>query len=151
MKKKMCDAGVGSLLSMIVLVGFIAGCGESKKPWEIVYPAKGVITLDGKPLGGALIGFVPENSEVPSSVRPQSTSKEDGSFVVGTYSSADGAPEGSYRVIVTHYPIVGSKDNPTNGPNDLPPKYARAESTDLRLEVKGPSTEFASLDLKKSQ
>jgi hypothetical protein len=137
-------------LTICLLAGAgLCGCGEAKKPWETAYPAKGTITYDGKPLSGALIGLIPESTEVPDSVRPRATSKADGSFQIGTYLSTDGAPEGKYKVIVTHYPIVGPPENPTNGPNDLPAKYGRAETTDLILEVKAPATDFAPLELQK--
>lgn len=115
------------------------GCGKAKAPWEIVYPAKGTISFNGKPLAGAQITLVSEDKQFPNSVRPTATSKDDGSFEIGTYSHKDGAPQGSYKVLVLHYPVVGSKENPSAGPNDLPPKYSKVDTTDLTYNVTAPT------------
>ena len=114
------------------------GCAK-KAPWEKVYPATGKISFNDKPLAGAQITLVPEDTKVPNSVRPSATSKDDGTFELGTYSHKDGAPEGTYKVTVLHYPVVGSKDNPSPGRNDLPQKYAKAETTPLTYTVKPPA------------
>lgn len=136
------------LLILTGVSGLLSGCGESKKPWETAIPAAGIIQYDGKPLAGAMISLIPENSDIPVSVRPSATSKPDGTFSLGTYSSGDGAPEGTYKVIVTHYPVIGPPENPSAGPNDLPSKYAKADTTDLKLTVTPPSTTFEPLALK---
>jgi hypothetical protein len=125
-----------------------SGCGIAPpKPWEKVYPAKGVLNYKGKPLGGAMITLIPQNSEFPDSVRPSATTKDDGTFELGTYSRSDGAPAGAYKALVLHFPVVGPKDNPSPGRNDLPAKYARPESTDLTVEVSESSTELKPLEL----
>jgi hypothetical protein len=126
-----------------------AGCGKAPpKPWEKVVPAKGVVKYKGKPLGGAMITLIPKDSTFPDSVRPSATSKEDGSFELGTYSQSDGAPAGAYKALVLHFPVVGPKDNPSPGPNDLPAKYARPDSTDLTVEVSESAAALQPLELK---
>lgn len=137
-------------ITPLLLCGaLLTGCGAAKEPWEEVYPAKGIVKFEGKPISGALISLIPQDSEFPNSVRPTATAKEDGTFEIGTYSKADGAPEGKYKVVVLHFPVVGSKASPAAGPNDLPRKYSKAETTDLIVEVVAPTTEFAPLELKK--
>ena len=133
----------------LALIGFgvLSGCSKAKQPWEKVYPVTGVVQLDGKPIGGALLSFIPQDREVPDTVRPTATSNWDGTFEVGTYSTGDGAPAGAYKVVVLRFPAVGSPQNPSPGPNDLPPKYARPDTTDLSVQVKDAATEL-SLDLK---
>lgn len=138
-----------SIATLLLCNVLLTGCGTAKESWEQVYPAKGVVKLDGKPVPGAVVSLIPQDSEFPDTVRPTATAKEDGTFEVGTYSKADGAPEGKYKVLVQHYPVIGSKASPAAGPNDLPKKYSKAETTDLIVEVLAPNTEFEPLELKK--
>lgn len=145
---------VNSFLTRIgiaaVLLGVlsITGCGKGKDPWEIVYPVKGQINFEGKPIEGAVLTLIPEDSKFPSSVRPTAISEPDGSFEVGTYKSGDGAPAGSYKVIALRYPVVGTKENPAPGPNDLPVKYSRPETTELKVQVDSAPTKLAPFELK---
>lgn len=134
----------------LVLVGaaMSAGCGKSKQPWETVYPAKGTVSYKGEPLAGAVITLIPQDSEFPSKVRPTATSEEDGSFTLTTFANSDGAPAGEYKALVLRYPVVGSKENPSAGPNNLPKKYSKAETTDLTVTVDTAAVEDLSLELK---
>jgi len=127
--------------------GVLAGCSKAKQPWEKVYLGSGVVQLDGKPIGGALLTLVPQDRQVPDSVRPTATSNWDGTFEVGTYSTGDGAPAGTYKVIVLRFPVVGTPQSPAPGANDLPLKYAKSETTDLTVQVKAEATEL-NLELK---
>lgn len=140
--------GVCRMAMLLGIVGLFAGCGKGKEPWEFVVPAKGVIHFKGKPVAGAMITLVPLDDKVPSSVRPTATSKEDGTFQLGTYSAADGAPVGEYKVLALHFPVVGSKESPSAGPNDLPAKYARAETTDLKVTIAEDHPDLPPLELK---
>ncbi len=135
-----------AITTLLLSGALLTGCGKAKEPWEVVYPAKGIVKYDGKPLDRAVITLIPQDPDIPDTVRPTASSKEDGTFEVGTYSKTDGAPEGKYKVIVLHYPIIGKKESPASGPNDLPRKYSKAETTDLIVEIAGP-TEFKPLEL----
>lgn len=146
--EKTLQKRVGMMLLLVSAAGLVAGCSKAKQPWEIVYPAKGVVSLNGEPLAGARITLIPEDEKVPDSVRPSATSNEDGTFSLGTYSLSDGAPAGNFKVLVLHFPVVGPKDNPTAGKNDLPPKYSKPDSTDLTVAVDPSPTDLA-LELKK--
>jgi len=138
-----------SMIAILALAGVAAGCGgKAPAPWEQVYPATGTVLFKGKPLAGAVITLVPLDAEFPNSVRPSATSKDDGTFALGTYATADGAPAAEYKALVLHYPVVGPKDHPSAGPNDLPRKYARAESSDLRVVVSPENSELPPLVIK---
>jgi hypothetical protein len=138
----------GKVLALVLTSGLLAGCGETKQPWETVYPATGKIKYKGEGLMGAQVTLVPVDDKIPASVRPTATTDWDGTFEVGTYSQADGAPAGDYKVVVLHYPVVGSKESPSAGPNDLPAKYATAKTTDLKVTVAEPGTEFPPIEIK---
>lgn len=131
--------GKFAITTLLLGSALLTGCGKAKEPWEVVYPVKGIVKYDGKPLDRAVITLIPQGEDIPDTVRPTASSKEDGTFEVGTYSTKDGAPEGKYKVIVLHYPIIGKKESPASGPNDLPVKYAKPETTDLIVDVAGPT------------
>jgi hypothetical protein len=146
------QAGVFSrwlcLGTLLAVCGSVAGCGKGKDPWEKVYKVRGVVNLDGKPAGGALITFLPQDQKVPSSVRPSAIANWDGTFDIGTYGTGDGAPAGTYKVVVVRFPVIGSPSSPAPGPNDLPPKYSKPDTTDLTVQVKDAETELPPLELK---
>lgn len=138
----------GQFLATLLAAGALAGCGKAEQPWEKVYPAAGVVKFKGEPIEGAVITLVPVSKEVPSFVRPTATSDWDGTFQLGTYSQADGAPVGEYKAVVLRYPVVGSKESPSAGRNNLPRKYATAETTDLTVTITELASEPQTLELK---
>lgn len=141
MQAKVGNRSRKAMVAMLaLLVGTAMGCGKAKQPWEKVYPAKGVLNYKGAPLAGATITLIPEEADYPETVRPTATSQEDGTFEVG-------APAGEYKAIVLRYTVVGSKENPSPGPNDLPKKYAKAETTDLTVNIDASETEIPPLEL----
>lgn len=104
----------------VILSSFLlCGCGDGR-PSLVV--AAGTITLNGEPLEGATVGFQPmdiEGYQRPSVATTDST----GGFVVGTYGSGDGIPQGTYRVTVRKTEIVGKL------PDDFNPEAPTAETT----------------------
>jgi hypothetical protein len=131
----------------LVVLGVLGGCSQSKEPWEVVYPVSGTVKFEGKPVAGAVVTFIPQDKSLPKTVRPTAITEEDGTFEVGTYSQADGAPAGSYKVLVTHYTVTGDAENPIPGPNDLPQKYSKVEETDLQVTIEAQETELKVFDL----
>ncbi|MBI1345067.1 hypothetical protein GC163_02130 [bacterium] len=94
-----------------------SGCGGgSDKPRVPVYPVKGTLTLDGKPLGNMALQLDPIDNN-PNDPKPSTyaTVGQDGSFALSTYSAGDGAPEGSYEVTLGTDPM-----NPVALPNHAP-------------------------------
>ncbi len=135
-------------VKLLLVVSLLVGCGKGKQPWDTAYHAEGVIKIDGKPLAGAQVTLVPQDDSIPDTVRPRGFTDESGWFELSTYADGDGAPEGKYKVVAMRFPVIGSQDNPSQGPNDLPPKYARAETSDLEVEVTAPETELKTLELR---
>lgn len=125
------------------------GCGKAKKPWEVTYPAEGIVKFEGVPLAGAQITLIPVDPEIPDSVRPNGFTQADGSFQLRTYSEGDGAPALKYKVLAMRFPVIGPPDNPSQGPNDLPPKYSRPESSDVILEVTSGEGPLGPIDLRR--
>jgi hypothetical protein len=125
-----------------LFVAAIAGCGGARTT-----PVEGVVLLDGKPLAGASIQFVPQEKG------RQATAETDasGQFAMSTLQPRDGVLPGTYKVVIS----------PPNGPADttqyasadqamaaamkapakkpaaplFPQKYARPDQTPLTQEV----------------
>ena len=139
---------VRSATLMLGLVATLSGCSGSKlEPWEKAIPTKGVLHLDGKPIGGAEITLVSTDPQVPSRVAPRARTKDDGSFELGTFKAADGAPVGSYKVVASWSPLVGDKDSPVRGPNQLPQRYSSPATTDIKVDVVPPATELPPINI----
>lgn len=138
---------LGKLFCPLVLMITLLGCSRAKEPWEIVYPVEGVLNLAGKPLAGASITLIPQDPDVPSTVRPTARSRDDGTFTLGTYSTEDGAPAGDYKVLVLRFPVIVTASNAVAGPNNLPKKYATVQTTDLTVTVNPGEIELEPLEL----
>ena len=77
---------------MTLLAVVLAGCGGRR-----VSPVQGVVTLDGEPVAGATVSFLPDGE----GGRPATGfTAADGTFRLTTYQTDDGALAGDYRVLV---------------------------------------------------
>jgi hypothetical protein len=83
-------------LFVLVTVGiFLTGCSKSRPQ---TYPVTGTLTLQGKPVAGAAITFVPtgEEGEAASAITDSA-----GKYALTTWAAGDGARPGEYRVKVS--------------------------------------------------
>jgi hypothetical protein len=125
----------------LVTAAACVGCGGGP------VPVRGTVTLDGKPMAGATVTFLPEDA---AGRQATATTAEDGSFHLTTLAPRDGAMPGAYKVVVQHAPaqarIAGSqrevfeamKKAPKEKPKPsagLPPKYSDPGQTVLRQTV----------------
>lgn len=134
-------------------VMFASSCGRSKIP-EIqgklpVFPVKGKLLLDGKPLANANLVFHP-TTPLPkdaSQILPRGRTSEDGDFTLTTYSDNDGAPAGKYRVTVSYR---GTHQNlRTNEEPDLMPSaYRNPRASVLKAEVQEGDNDLPPLEIK---
>ena len=136
------------ILLGLMLAPLLSGCGQAKQAWDTAYPAKGVVKYKGVPVADAEVALFPQGTSMPDTVRPRAKTAEDGSFVVWTYKPGDGAPVGNYKVTVVHHKLVEKKGVAIVQPNDLPPKYATVQSTDLVAEIGPKETEIPPIELK---
>jgi hypothetical protein len=126
------------LTSLLVLAIGIAGCSSSDAPKTA--PARGTITINGKPLANVGVTFLPEGTGPIASAN----TNEQGEFNLRTVNPGDGAPIGMHRVVVG-----AAEEGPRKpGAPAIPPKYGRLESTDLSAEVKAGEKNVFSFDLK---
>ncbi len=120
-----------------------AGVAVNRKP---VHPVHGQVHCEGCPAPGAVVTFhLVEGKRFVHS--GDAMVEADGTFTLSTYTANDGAPAGEYAVTVVWWnPLVGEDGRP--GPNVLAERYAKPETTPLRVVVKPGANEFA-LELKK--
>lgn len=123
----------------LVLAVALAGCGETRVP---VLAVTGHVHVNGEPAEGAQVFLHPQGHQLPENLGSIGTVKADGQFAVGTYEAADGVPPGEYVATVQWLKVVGSeKSGAGRGPNVLPVKYSRPETSPLKVSVKdGPTT-----------
>lgn len=86
---------------------FTGGCGKNDN--VEVYPVKGSVTFNGKPMaGGGSISFIPTGGQKGKTgggiIEP------DGTYELMTYTAGDGSMEGDFRVVITQ--VV--QDEPQN-------------------------------------
>jgi len=117
----------------------LAGCGE---PGPRFYPLEGTVLFRGKPLTGAELAFHPV-FDGPGWV-PVAVSGDHGAFAAGSKWPGDGVLLGRYKVTVIWRPRVNEDGE---GPNLLPPRYARADTTDLEIEATADGSRPITLDL----
>jgi hypothetical protein len=89
-------------LALVVL--WASGCGGADKP----VPVEGIVLLDGKPVDGATVTFVPDGGRG----RPASgITDSEGHFQLTTQDQ-DGAVPGNYRVVVRKTPGLARQPPP---------------------------------------
>jgi hypothetical protein len=121
---------------------------SSSRGHVAVYPTKGSITLDGKPMPEATVIFTPAiRSDRLKGIYIRGVVNSDGNFDVGTYKEADGAPAGEFVVTVI-WCKREQKDGETSfGPNLAPAVYARPETSKLKVTIKKGKNELAPFEL----
>jgi tetratricopeptide (TPR) repeat protein len=122
-------AGAAVVLVLVVIGGrSVFGNGGRLA----VHRAQGKAEYEGKPMNNATIFLHPINIKDPRFPKPRAVVQEDGNFLLTTYRKDDGAPVGEYKVTVQWFATVKGSDLPTNV---LPPRYAKAETSDLTVRI----------------
>src|SRR5262245_25055431 len=82
-------------LALLALALTAAGCGSGKT----VYPVRGVVKFDGKPLvGGGSISFVPLTKTEGKTAGGEIAA--DGTYTLMTHKPGDGSMTGEFRVVI---------------------------------------------------
>jgi hypothetical protein len=120
------------LLSIAALM-MCAGCRDSGR--FPTYSAGGFVHFpDGRPLaGGAVI------CESPHGLAARAVIQEDGTFILGTYDTADGAVEGKHRVAIRPPTSVGVDAGGGGRRRSISPidqRFLSLETSGIVLEVK---------------
>jgi hypothetical protein len=148
-----CRTALVALIACLTVVPAMAGCGRKGVP---TFPVRGTVTLDGMPVDGATVMFVPPAGPPNSAVTDSA-----GTFVIAT----PGVPAGVCGVTITKATGGAAMTNPT--PEDLqrlaqnpaaakpptsalPEKFGRTETSGLSAEVTNDASKNVfSFDLKR--
>jgi hypothetical protein len=117
-----------------------AGCGPDR---PLTIPVNGTVTVDGTPVEGASVMFMPQFQGRPA-VGLTDTS---GRFTLTTFARGDGAQPGQHKVTVTLQKTTGfvaDKDGLSGGiaPEGVrvewlvPERYSNPETSGLSIEVR---------------
>ncbi|MFO0956749.1 MAG: hypothetical protein U0800_04685 [Isosphaeraceae bacterium] len=117
-----------------VALGAMAGCSGGKAGTP-TFPVEGRVEYQGKAATGAFVVFHP-TQEQGGEVRPTGKVGEDGKFQLTSFDDLDGAPAGEYAVTVEWYKLVNKGSDWQRGPNVIPPKYGKADTTPIRVTIR---------------
>jgi hypothetical protein len=109
--------------------------GQERKELK-TYPLAGVVTYKGKPLAGATVRFYRKSTTKTRlwDYVADGLTAADGTLAVSTYTAFDGIPAGEYVVSVV---ATGGYDSgEVELVNKLPAKYAKPETTPLKVVLK---------------
>ena len=140
---------------LLLLATACSGCGQTPRETATVFPVAGRFTINGKPASGALVSFIPLTApaEGRRAIPSQARADANGAFKLTTFLTADGAPEGDYKVTL-YWPAPspaaapqGDDDDAVLGPDQLRGRFASADKSNLRAHVPAKPTNFAVVDL----
>lgn len=121
-----------------IVAALLAGCARNtRKP---VFPARGQLTVDGKPAAGATVFFYPVESDAEA-IAPYGVTDAQGVFTLTTYLTFDGAPAGEY-VVTIRWPGPPKRNDDERGPDRLKGRYNDLKTSKLRATVEKKPNEF---------
>lgn len=130
----------GVLIACSLSLLFVTGCGKShEQPTAVV---RGTVTLDGKPVPGGSVMFVPAAGR-----GAVGTIDEQGGYVLSTYDDGDGAIVGTHQIVV--FPAKGGVEEEALPSNyvPIPTRYQSIGSSGLEREVVAGEKNVIDLDL----
>lgn len=155
-----------SILAMVGLLGLMLnGCSKGPSRPK-TYPVSGTVTLNGQPVDGATVVFVPKAPSTGGTTNPQGPQAASGEtdaqgrYSLGTFAKGDGAIPGEYLVKVFKYPKPTTPAGTSSGgeeeyqppeenalpppaaKNMLPEKYANEQTSGLSFTVEPKSNTF---------
>src|SRR5947208_8900535 len=110
-------SGPSLTLRVCMAAMLFVGCGKARTS-----PVEGTVLLDGKPLAGASIQFIPQGGGKDATGQTDAG----GRFAMSTFQPRDGVLHGSYKVVIS--PPAGSAD---------PVRYASADEA-MQAAMKPP-------------
>lgn len=149
-----------AVLTLILSVIVYSGCDEDRLA---TYSVSGKVLVDGKPEKGVVLQLVPieTNPLRNTRLRPGAVTDERGEFLMTTYSIGDGAPDGTYKLILFWPPeqsdsvennIADMRERMAPGPPDVfGGKYFLPEDSQIEVTVQGESIELETIQLEWKQ
>jgi hypothetical protein len=138
--------GGAILLAGIMMCTLAAGCADGGR--APVYPVRGQILLNGKPLAEAIVTFHLQDGGV-SDALPSGHTDAEGRFALTSYQPQDGAPAGAYAISVVCFraqPLRKGVESAAQ--NVVPSRYANAATSKLTATVVPGNNELPPLQVK---
>ncbi|MEY4191025.1 MAG: hypothetical protein RIR17_1761 [Planctomycetota bacterium] len=139
----------------LILFCQVLGCGgdPSFKPSVPVFPAKGKLEFQGKPLDGVTLIFNPVDEN--QKIKPQATTDGEGNFTATTFQTGDGAPEGEFiitLVVRSNESDSAREDAEVEGRSKpaktkFPAKYQNPATSNLKVKVSREKPELGVLSI----
>ena len=127
----------------VAILSVLTAVGCQQQPTELrvpVAPVAGAVVFDGQPTPGALVVFHPVQGTQSQTPPARGTVRDDGTFDLTTYEANDGAPPGEYKVTIEWRRLINDNGDVRTGPNVMPERYSRPQTTDLVVRVaEGPN------------
>ena len=137
-----------SVLAVIIAV-LLAGCGGSGPPRIPTHSAKGAVTYQGQPIAGAFLALHPKSGSLENAPTPTAVVQPDGTFTLTTYDAGDGVPAGEYVVTLQWRKVTKSGGEFLPGPNLLPARYSRPETSDITVRIAAGQNELPPISLRR--
>jgi len=121
---------------LLLCLGLSSGCGRPALP-----QVTAMVTLDGQPLPGVLVTFVPEATEAAAPLRSMGISDDSGRLKLQAESRQAGVVAGTHRVIIEDLAILSAPRSDdgtvlTMPQRRFPSLYGDLAQTPLRAEVR---------------
>jgi len=95
-----------ALLALVVIgVVFSLGCPQQGADRPKTFPVSGTVTLNGQPVEGAIVTFVPTAGGKGATGRTDASGK----YTLTTFASGDGAVPGQYNVKIVKFETTGTE------------------------------------------
>ena len=135
---------------VVVLAGIActlaAGCSDNGR--APVYPVRGQVLLNGKPLSEAIVTFHLQDASTTEAL-PSAHTDAEGRFALTSYEPGDGAPAGAYAISLVCFraqPI--RKGVESSALNVVPSRYANAATSKLTATVVSGNNNLPPLQVK---
>lgn len=127
-----------AIIYRVLLPCVIVAVGGCSQPYGEV---EGTVTLDGKPVKGVVISFIPDYDAGANGLSAQGTTDSEGHYKLHSMSKAQkGVFIGKHLVVCETpklaFPSDGKYPNHLAKSDDLPARYRSPDKTPLRFEVK---------------
>ena len=129
---------------VVMLISGLTGCGESRPR---TYATRGrVVFSDGQPVKTGTVELLSQTHGSTATGRIQS----DGSFVLGTYESDDGACEGDHQAIISQMMIFdGMARHQVDHGSPVDPTYASYTTSPLKVTIRRTAQNTLELQVEK--
>jgi hypothetical protein len=147
MKESRVNVRRSLVVAASLLCGLATGCSSSKQ--TPVYPVRGQVLLNGKPLPKAIVTFHHQNA-APDAPAPSAQTDDEGRYTLTSFQTGDGAPEGDYAVSLVCFRTKelrkGAEEDTAR--NIVPVRYANAATSKLTAKVTAGPNELPPLQVK---